>query len=127
MVIVSPASGCNDGVEQLRRDAVQEEKANYKLHEAAAMVVETAYAEGRLGAPEKVQADIQKYVQEAIGRGSEDPQFVAPDGRLIPFAEQTQGQHNAFLSWINAPEIRAAVGDEVAAAKAQAELELERD
>jgi hypothetical protein len=59
--------------------------------------------------------------------GAEDPQFVAPGGRLIPFVEQTQGQQTAFLSWINGPEVRVAVGQEIAAARDEAERELEHD
>ncbi|MGH9043181.1 MAG: hypothetical protein ACRDZ3_23475 [Acidimicrobiia bacterium] len=124
--VVLGAFGCGDDDEQQRRDAVQQEEDNYRLHEAGAKVVESAYDEGRLGSPEKVQADIQKYVEEAIGRGAEDPQFVGPDGRLIPFVEQTQDQQTAFLAWINGPEVRGAVGREIVAARDEARQELER-
>jgi hypothetical protein len=98
-----------------------------RLHEAGAMVVERAYGDGRLGPAGKVQADIKKYVEEAVGRGPGDPDFLAPDGRLIPFEQQTQGQQTAFLSWMNGPEVRAAVDPEIVAARDAAEQELEHD
>ena len=121
LLVVSVAASflnCIDSGDAQRKEAADQAKFELELQLARTDVAEKAYAEGRLGAPEKVRADIEQSVQYAIGAGAEgDPQFLTSDGRLIPFRNQSHSQQMAFLNWITGPEVIAVVGPEMVAAR----------
>jgi hypothetical protein len=119
---------CGNSEEAQRKEAVQQAQFEMELQLARTDVVEKAYAEGRLGTPEKVRVEVEQYVQQAIGAGAEgDPHFLTPDGHLVPFTEQSSSQQTAFLSWITGPEVRAVVGPEMVAARDEVRRKWEQD
>src|SRR5918996_4890262 len=96
--VAAASVNCTDSGEAQRNQATEQTQFELELQLARTAVAEKAYAEGRLGPPERVLADIGQSVQYAIGVGAEaDPQFVTPDGRLVPFREQSTSQQTAFL------------------------------
>jgi hypothetical protein len=79
------------------------------------------YREGKLGGPQRIEADIAGLEDLGSSRAS----FLRPDGTMVPWAQMNQAQRFTLLTWVDLPRVNRILGDAENEAVAEAAREAE--